>query len=126
MRPPWGSQASTGQDLNGRHVHRVRVLDPLAAVRGFFAGFAAIGTPKLIPDGESQYLVYVDAAGIPVAAHVILDMTIDALLDTEMRSTTYSIRWDYTFSQWGEPLTISPPTVVGDGIEVPQPKPPAR
>src|SRR5688572_29799392 len=54
------------QDLNGRQVHRVRVLDPLAAVRGFFGGQAAIGVPKLIPDSQSEYVIYVDAAGIPV------------------------------------------------------------
>lgn len=115
------------QDLNGRQVHRVRVLDPLAAVRGFFGGLAAIGTPKLIPDGESEYLIYVDAAGIPVAAHVVLDLTADVPLDPDMPSLDYHIRWDYTFSQWGEPVTISPPAVVGDGfLDVPQPKPPAR
>lgn len=114
------------QDLNGRQVHRVRVLDPLVAVRGFFGGQSAIGTPQLLPGGESEYLVYVDAAGIPVAAHVMLDLTADVPLDTEMRSLEYHISWDYTFSQWGEPVTISPPAVVGDGIEVPQPEPPAR
>ena len=101
------------------------MLDPLAAVRGFFGGQAAIGTPQLLPDGESQYLIFVDAAGIPVAAHVVLARTADMPVDVEMPSFEYHISWDYTFSQWGEPVTISPPTVVGDGIiDVPQlPKP---
>jgi hypothetical protein len=112
------------QDLNGRQVHRVRVLDPLAALRWFFGGMAGFGTPNLIPDGESQYLVYVDAAGIPVAAHVVLDMTMDVPLDTETSSIDYYIRWDYTFSLWGEPVTISAPTVLGGGgfDDMPQPK----
>jgi hypothetical protein len=115
------------QDLNGRQVHRVRVLDPLAAVRGFFGGQAAIGTPKLIPDGESEYLIYVEGAGIPVAAHVGLDLTADMPLDTDMPSLDYYIRWDYTFSQWAEPVTISPPAVVGDGfLGVPKGEPPGR
>jgi hypothetical protein len=112
------------QDLNGRQVHRIRVLDPLAALRWFFGGMAGFGTPKLIPDGESQYLIYVDAAGIPVAAHVVLDMTMDVPLETDTSSIDYFIRWDYTFSMWGEPVTISPPQVTRGGIDdVPQPAP---
>lgn len=105
------------QDLNGRQVHRLRVLDPLAALRWFFGGMAGFGTPKLTPDGESQYLIYVDAAGIPAAAHVVLDMTMDVPLETESPSIDYSIRWDYTFSLWGEPVMISAPAVVGDGFD---------
>jgi hypothetical protein len=112
------------QDLNGRQVHRVRVIDPLAAVRGFFGGLAAFGTPTLNRDGEGDYLIYVDAAGIPVAAHVVLDMKMDVPFETETSSVDYRIRWDYTFSQWGEPVTISPPTVVGGGgLDFPQPPP---
>lgn len=115
------------QDLDGRQVHRVRVLDPLVAVRGFFGGQAAIGTPTLSPDGESEYLIYVNAAGVPVAAHVVLALTADVPADTLMPSLEYHISWDYTFSQWGEPVTISPPAVVGDGlVDVPLPVPRGR
>lgn len=115
------------QDLNGRQVHRLRVLDPLTAVSGFFGDLAGFGTPTLRAGSEPEYLIYVDAAGIPVGAHVVLDLAMDVPLGAERPSLDYSIRWDYTFSLWGEPVTISPPAVVGDGGGVddffPQPKP---
>jgi hypothetical protein len=103
------------QDLNGSQVHRLRVQDPLAAVRGFFGGLAGFGTPMLTPDRESEYLIFVDASGIPVGAHVVLDLTVDIDMDTDMPHINYEIRWDYTFSQWGEPVTISPPQVTNGG-----------
>jgi hypothetical protein len=114
------------QDLDGRQVHRVRVRDPLAAVKGMFGGLGGFGTPTLIPGGESEYLIYVDATGAPVGAHVVLDMTMGVPFEAEATNIDYSIRWNYTFTLWGEPVTISAPTVVGGGggiDDFPQPPP---
>jgi hypothetical protein len=113
------------QELNGAQVHRLRVSDPMAAVRGFFGGLAPFGSPALNENGASEYLVYVDAMGIPVAAHVVVELTMQVNMGGEFSSIDYSIRWDYAFSLWGEPVTIRAPSVVGGGgiDDFPQPAP---
>ena len=113
--------------LDGRQVHRLRVLDPLTAFTGgLFAPGGEISS-EIIENGQSEYVVFVDANGIPVGAHVVLDLSMNWIAPEGADGTkiSYEIRFDYTFSLWGEPVTISPPQVTGGGFDdfFPGPKP---
>jgi hypothetical protein len=66
--------------------------------------------------------VYVDAAGIPVAAHLAVDMTMTPPEGgPSIPGLSSSLNFDYQFTLWGEPVTISPPQVTnnGGGIDFP-------
>lgn len=107
--------------LDGQQVQRLRVADPLAALDGALFPTGSFGSVSVLPGGKSDYLVYVDANGIPVAAHMAIDL---AMTPPEGGPTisglSYSLSFDYTFSLWGEPVTISPPNVTnGGGIDFP-------
>ena len=68
----------------------------------------------MVPGGKSDYLVYVDPNGIPVAAHMAVDLAMTAPEGgPTVSSLSYSLAFDYQFSLWGEPVTISPPQVSG-------------
>jgi hypothetical protein len=103
----------------GRAVHRLRVLDPIAVVsRGLFGnGMFGAGPPTIAEGGQNDYLIYVDPSGIPVEAHMALDLalTVPRGIDTGDMPSAYQMRFDYTFSLWGEPLTISPPNLSNNG-----------
>jgi hypothetical protein len=105
--------------LDGRQVHRLRVLDPLTAFSG--GQFATGGEidRSLTEAGPSEFLIYVDANAIPVGAHVALDMSMNWIAPevNEGMKFSYEIRFDYTFSLWGEPVTISPPQVTNGGFD---------
>jgi hypothetical protein len=106
-------------NLDGRQVHRLRVLDPLSALNGGLFAQAGEIDPAVIENGLSDFFIYVDASGIPVGAHVALDMSMN-YIGPEMRDgakVSYQIRFDYTFSLWGEPVTISPPEVTNGGFD---------
>jgi hypothetical protein len=106
--------------VDGRQVHRLRVLDPLSALAtGMFGnGMFGAGAPELAPDGPSDFLIYVDSRGIPVSARVALDLLMDpTVTDNVNVGTSYQVRFDYQFSLWGEPVTISPPQVTGGGFD---------
>ncbi|MEA2675975.1 MAG: hypothetical protein QOJ81_116 [Chloroflexota bacterium] len=110
----------TADTLDGRQVHRLRVLDPVSALAGgmFANGMFGAGAPALAPDGASDFLIYVDARGIPVSAMVALDLLMDpTVTDNVNTGTSYQVRFDYQFSLWGEPVTISPPAVTGGGFD---------
>ncbi len=100
--------------LNGRSVHRLRVADPLAALGGALYPTGSFGSVSIVPGGKSEYLVYVDANGIPVAAHLAVDMTMTPPDGgPSISGLSYSVSFDYQFTLWGEPVTISPPQVSG-------------
>jgi hypothetical protein len=113
--------------LEGRQVHRLRVPDPLNVLNGgLFGQLGGEINPELIENGVADFLVYVDGNGIPVGAQVALDMSMNWIAPDVKDGTTitYEIRFDYTFSLWGEPVTISPPEVTGGGFDdFPQPPP---
>ncbi|MDL2335319.1 MAG: hypothetical protein QFC55_04745 [Chloroflexota bacterium] len=110
--------------LDGRAVHRLRVLDAAASLAGGLFDQASFMGGSLTLNGPSDYLIYVDANGIPVGAHVALDIKL-GLTAPDMASPDleYQIEFDYTFSLWGEPVTISPPNLSnnGGGIDFPPP-----
>lgn len=105
--------------LDGRAVHRLRVLDPLSTLSGGLFAQAGEIDPALVENGLSDFVIYVDANGLPVGAHVALDMSMN-FVGPELpdgTQTSYQIRFDYTFSLWGEPVTITPPQVRGGGFD---------
>jgi len=63
-------------------------------------------------------VIYVDGRGIPVGAKLEIDLKMNADM-TEMSASeiTYQIHFDYTFTLWGEPVTISAPQVTGGGFD---------
>ena len=103
--------------LNDRPVHRLRVLDPLATLSGGLFGQMGEIDPSLVENGVSEFVIYVDANAIPVGAHVALDMSMNWMAPdvNDGAKINYQIRFDYTFSLWGEPVTISPPQVTNGG-----------
>lgn len=102
--------------LDGRPVHRLRVLDPAAALSGGLFDQASLIGGSLALKGPSDYLIYVDANGIPVAAHVALDIQMGiSAPDMASPDLEYQVEFDYTFSLWGEPVTISAPQLSNDG-----------
>ena len=105
-------------NLDGRQVHRLRVLDPLAAISGgLFAQVGSFGT-ELRLNGPSEYVIFVDANGIPVGAQMVLDLAIQMNApDMPSPGINYEMHFDYQFSLWGEPVTISPPQVTGGGLD---------
>jgi hypothetical protein len=106
--------------LDGRPVHRLRVLDPLAALNGALFGQVRGVEPTLSDNGVAEFLIYVDANAIPVGAHIALDLSMNWIAPDvdDGANIEYEIRFDYTFSLWGEPVTISPPQVTdGGGID---------
>jgi hypothetical protein len=108
--------------LTGRAVHRLRVGDPLAALGGALFPTGSFASVTIVPGGKSDYLVYVDAAGIPVAAHLAVDMTMTPPEGgPSIPGLSYSLNFDYQFTLWAEPVTISPPQVTnnGGGIDFP-------
>jgi hypothetical protein len=114
-------------NLDGRQVHRLRVLDPLAALSGSLFGQSAFPGSELTLNGPSDYLIYVDATGIPVAAQLSLALALNGnVRDVDFSEMTYEIHYDYTFSLWGEPVTISPPEVTGGGFDDAPPPPGIR
>jgi hypothetical protein len=110
--------------VDGRQVHRLRVLDPLAALSGGLFAQSAFPGSELTLNGPSDYLLYVDAKGIPVAARLSLALSLDAnVRDVNSSNMTYEIHFDYAFSLWGEPVTISTPEVTGGGFDDVPPAP---
>jgi hypothetical protein len=106
------------ENVNGRQVHRLRVLDPLAALSGSLFGQSAFPGSELTLNGPSDYLIFVDATGIPVAARLSLALALKGnVRDVDFSELTYEIHYDYTFSLWGEPVTISAPEVTGGGFD---------
>lgn len=106
--------------LDGRPVHRLRLTDAVGALTGTLFPEGSLADTSLIPGGRSDFVIYVDASGIPVGAQMAIDAQISNL---DPNSTSSEIGWgfqfDYTFSMWGEPVTISPPQVnnnVGGGV----------
>lgn len=101
--------------LDGGAVHRLRVLDPITVVsRGLLGnGMFGAGPPTITDGGQNDYFIYVDGNGIPVAARVALDLAMTVPLGTDASSpvSSYQMRFDYQFSLWGEPVTISPPQI---------------
>lgn len=107
--------------LEGQQVHRLRVHD-LATSAGLFGQTAFLGTTATLND-PSDYLIYVDANGIPVGAHLALDYVVASPIDAAPTELEWQLQVDYEFSLWGEPVTISAPNVTnGGGIDFP-PKP---
>ena len=100
--------------LDGRAVHRLRVSDPLAALNDSIFASTGSGGFSLVPGGRSDFLVYVDASGIPLGAKVAVDVVASvSAKDSVPPGVTYAIDLDFKFSLWGEPVTISPPQISG-------------
>jgi hypothetical protein len=97
--------------LAGRQVHRLQARDPMAALDGLLGQSNFLGA-ALALNGPSDYLIYVDANGVPVAAHLALNVVVTGNApDVGSPELGYQMQFDYTFSLWGEPVTISPPQV---------------
>jgi hypothetical protein len=104
--------------VEGRQVHRLRVLDPLAALSGGLFGQAAFPGAELILNGPADYSIHVDANGSPVGAQIALALAVRTNApDGRPSDAIYEIDFTYTFSLWGEPVTISPPEVTGGGFD---------
>jgi len=104
--------------LDGRQVHRLRVLDPLAALSGGLFDQSTFLGSGLTLNGPSDYLIYVDAEGIPVGAQMALALAASGNApDVDFSAVTLEIHFEYTFSLWGEPVAISPPEVTGGGFD---------
>ncbi|HUP83590.1 MAG TPA: hypothetical protein VM284_05300 [Candidatus Limnocylindria bacterium] len=112
--------------IDGRAVHRLRVLEPVLALAGgmFANGMFGAGPPTIAEGGQNDFLIYVDSNGIPLEAHMALDlrMTVPLGIDEPDLVSSYKVRFDYKFGLWGEPVTISPPHVSG-GLEGGKPIP---
>lgn len=94
--------------LDGREVHELRALDPLSAFSG---GYWLPMVNRAVETGPSEYLIYVDDNGTPVGAHVEFDLTRNKVVNGEISDEmeSYHIQIDYTFSGWGELITMTPP-----------------
>ncbi len=109
--------------LDGRVVHRLRVTDPAAALDGGLFGQVSFAGGTLTLKDPSEYLIFVNSAGIPVGAHLALDYVVASPIDAAPTELEWQLQVDYEFSLWGEPVTISAPNVTnGGGIDFP-PKP---
>ncbi|MEO8625129.1 MAG: hypothetical protein ABI452_00365 [Candidatus Limnocylindrales bacterium] len=95
--------------LDGRPVHRLRVLNPLAAISGSIFDQAVFMGATVELNGPSEYMVYVDSQGIPVAAHVAIDIRLSTEPGSGGEMVPYQYTSDYQFTLWGEPVTISAP-----------------
>lgn len=105
--------------LDGREVHALRVLNPLAAFSG---GYWLPMVNRAVETDPSEYLIYVDDNGTPVGAHVEFDLTRNKVVNGEISDEmeSYHIQIDYTFSGWGDPITINPPPT-RDPLWTPEP-----
>ena len=102
--------------LDGRPVHRLRVTDAIGALTGTLFPEGPLTDTSVIPGGRSDFVIYVDATGIPVGAQMALDAHISNLDPNSSSSEiSWSFQFDYTFSQWGEPVTISAPHITNGG-----------
>lgn len=123
MEPNWGGQSEfdplrglaaegvayeASETIDGATLHRLRVLDPAAALNAsLFSGSA-----ELIPEGDPDYVVYVDAHAVPVRAQVRLNGQL-ALggepAEFSPPPTSLQLTFDYVFSAWGEEFFIRSP-----------------
>ena len=98
--------------LDGGAVLRLRVSDALATLEQRIWQVMSLNPDLSIsPGGRSDFIVYVDTKGIPLAAHVVLDVVYQRSPETP--GVTSTMEFDYQYSHWGEPVTISPPQVSG-------------
>ena len=118
--------------FNGQDVHRLRVRDPLAALSGGLFDQSMLLGGQMTLEEPSDYLIYVNANGLPAGAKMALKLIIEMNMglpepdpaepaqpgkDDALSTFTYQVDFTYTFSLWGEPVTISPPEVNGGGFD---------
>jgi hypothetical protein len=105
--------------ISGTQVHRIRVADPLGALQRTLFQQGAFTEVGLVDGGASDYLVYVDAQGIPVAARLVVDVTMQVMIDPagDGSNVEYGMTSDYVFSDWGAPITIIAPPVTSGGFD---------
>lgn len=114
--------------VDARSVHQLRVLDPAAAMsRSFFAARDDGQTP--VPAGQdSDFAIFVDGQGIPISAQLRLAVSMGASGDDpgnpNVPPMNYDIAFEFRFTEWGSPLTISAPPLTGGGGIDDMPPPP--
>ncbi len=105
------------ETIDDQPLHRLRITDPAAALTRAFDG--GIETGMLIGPG-SEYVVYVDGEGVPVAAqsHVVGSMSfgegmppVDGPPLPQMPEMSFAFDFNYRYSAWGSDITIVPPAL---------------
>jgi hypothetical protein len=102
------------ESLDDRPLHRIRILDPAAAMKA--ALDTGVGAGLTADPQGSEYILYLDPAGVPVGAQVLLVGQLDfgdPALDLpmpQMPQMRYQMTFTYQFSAWGSEIAISLPT----------------
>lgn len=113
------------ETIDGRLLHRLRVTDALGALQRTLLSQAVFSESGLVDGGASDYLVYVDGQGVPVAAQLHVDVRTQMMIDPTgaWADVEYGMTSDYEFSDWGAEITIVAPPVTGGGFDDKPPPP---
>ena len=104
----------SAETIDDQPLHRIRVIDPAAAFARAFDTGGGLGLE--VAEG-SEYLVYVDGQGVPVAAqsHLVGSTSFGEDLPPvdgppmPMPEMSFAFDFTYNYSAWGSDITILQP-----------------
>src|SRR5688572_3429537 len=115
---------------DGEQLHRLRATDPAAAVSRTISPQSATVGFGTLDVGDADFVVWVDGLGIPVAAHLSGDISVQMNLPNDPDDPAapngpdgipsefgYQMTSDYQFSDWGAEIVIVAPPVTDAGFD---------